>query len=380
MTYITIPVTKNYQISFDDILNGLSQDEYEAKVRDTRDTRTTTCTILPESFRKFNIHHMITLLEKFNYGNRWLVNTEDKSVLYHSFKIPKRSGGLRQIDAPKEDLMMALRDLKFLFEKKLYSNYHTSAFAYVKGRSTIDAVRRHQQNNSRWFLKLDFHDFFGSTTLKFVMNMLSMIFPYSEIVKLERGREALETALSVCFLNGGLPQGTPISPTLTNLVMIPIDYAIAKYGREHSPRLVYTRYADDIILSSQLKFDWSEVQNEVMKIAQSFNAPFKLNTKKTRFGSSAGRNWNLGVMLNKDNQITIGHQKKKTAKACVFQFMQDMENNLRWSLDDVQHLQGLLAYYKMVEPEFVDDLLKKYSDKFGKDVTQTIKSALKETS
>ena len=99
---------------------------------------------------------------------------------------------------------------------------------------TIDALKRHQRNNSRWFLKLDFSNFFGSTTHEFVLRQLSSIFPYSEIVKSERGREALSKALSLCFLNGVLPQGTPFSPTITNIMMIPIDHAIAKMCREHN--------------------------------------------------------------------------------------------------------------------------------------------------
>lgn len=376
MTYITTPVTKTYQITFDDILFGLSPEEYERKTKNTYDTRTTTFELLPDALKKIDIDSMIKALGSFNFKYAALINIEDKSMLYHSFKIPKRSGGLRRIDAPLDELMTALRDLKYLFEKKLYANYHTAAFAYVRGRSTIDAVKRHQQNQSRWFLKLDFHDFFGSTTPEFVMSMLSQIFPFSEIVKREYGKNALQKALSLCFLNGGLPQGTPISPTLTNLMMIPIDHAIARLGREHAPHLVYTRYADDIILSSQYNFNWREVQNEVMRITKNFGAPFELNTAKTRYGSSAGRNFNLGVMLNKDNQITIGHQKKKTAKACVFQFMQDFTNDRPWSLDETQHLQGVLSYYRMVEPNFVDELYKKYSEKFGRDVLQTIKSII----
>ena len=118
-------------------------------------------------------------------------------------------------------------------------------FAYVKGRSTIDAVKRHQRNKSRWFLKLDFHDFFGSSKPEFIIAQLETIFPFNEIVARPNGREALVKALSICYLNNGLPQGTPISPTLTNLFMIPIDHYIAKTAREMTPHLVYTRYAED---------------------------------------------------------------------------------------------------------------------------------------
>lgn len=377
MPYITVPITKTYQISFDDILYGISQEEYEKKTSNTFDTRTAYRVKTPDRLlNSIDFLAMIVALESFNEKYRQLIATEDKSTLYHSFKIPKRAGGLRQIDAPLDDLMQALRELKFIFEKKLFASYHTCAFAYVRGRSTIDAVKRHQRNNSKWFLKLDYHNFFGSTTPEFVMNMLSQIFPYNELLKSQRGKDALDKALSLCFLNGGLPQGTPISPTITNLMMIPIDHAIAKYAREHSPHLTYTRYADDILLSSDLKFSWNNVQNDIIEIVNKFNAPFSLNTAKTRFGSSAGRNWNLGVMLNKDNQITVGHNKKKVFKAMLFQFCSDYKNGNPWSVDDVQHLQGLKSYYEMVEGDTIKTIIKTYSQKMNMDINQKIKEIL----
>ena len=250
MPYITIPVRqKEYQISFDDILNGMNAAIFEQQTENTHDTRTVYRDETPRRLLdNIDISGMVDTLETFNRRHAELIAVQDKSTLYHSFKIPKRSGGLRQINAPLDELMAALRELKLIFEKKLFASYHTAAFAYVKGRCTIDAVKRHQRNNSRWFLKLDFHDFFGSSNPEFVLAQLKLIFPFNEIMNTERGRNELSKALSLCFLNNGLPQGTPISPTLTNLFMIPIDHYIAREMRKHTPHLVYTRYADDIIL------------------------------------------------------------------------------------------------------------------------------------
>lgn len=380
MPYITVPVSQKFhQISFDDILNGMNESVLDRQMENTHDTKTVFRSSTPQRLLdNTDFDGMIAALEKFNEKYITLINTEDKSTLYRSFKIPKRSGGLRQINAPLEDLMNALRELKYLFEKRLYASYHTSAFAYVKGRSTIDAVKRHQRNKSRWFLKLDFHDFFGSSKPEFIIAQLETIFPFNEIVARPNGREALVKALSICYLNNGLPQGTPISPTLTNLFMIPIDHYIAKTVREMTPHLVYTRYADDIILSSDLAFNWREVQDTIVDIvANKFHAPFSLNTTKTRYGSSAGRNWNLGVMLNSDNQITIGHSKKKVFKAMLFSFMNDEKNGNVWSLEDTQHLQGLISYYRMVEGATIDTIIKSYCTKFNKDVEQTIKNVLR---
>lgn len=379
MPYITIfTKPQDYQISFDDLLNGVNESLFNQKFENTHDTKTVFREVTPSKLKEnINVGEMIAILNSFNERHADLINTADKSVLYHSFKIPKRSGGLRPIDAPNEELMEALRELKHIFEQTLFAKYHTSAFAYVKGRCAIDAVKRHQKNNSRWFLKLDFHNFFGSTTLDFVIKMLKMIFPFSEILKTEAGYSVLKDALSLCFLNGGLPQGTPISPTITNLMMIPVDHAIAKMAREHSPHLCYTRYADDLLLSSDINFRWSEVQNSILQTLSQFEAPFSLNTEKTRYGSSAGRNWNLGVMLNKDNQITIGHQRKKTFKAMIFSFLSDHINGQQWNVSDVQYILGLYSYYTAVEKDCIDKIIKTYDAKFNLDTLSLIKSYLK---
>lgn len=379
MPYITIPKSpKKYQITFDDILNGVNLSALEAMdLKNTYDTITLWRENLsPQLLQNVDIAEMINCLKAFNIKYENLIKTQNKATLYRSFKIPKRSGGLRQIDAPNDELMAALRELKYIFELKLYANYHTSAFAYIKGRSTIDAVKRHQKNNSKWFLKLDFHNFFGSSSPEFVISQLRTIFPFSEILSRKDGEQALTTCLSLCFLNGGLPQGTPISPTLTNLFMIPIDYRIAQMARSSTSHLVYTRYADDIILSSNYSFKWSDIQQNILNILKEFAAPFSLNVSKTRYASSAGRNWNLGVMLNKDNQITIGHARKKVFKAMLFAFMADDKNGKPWSLEDAQHLSGLISYYKMVEEAPINEIIKSYGVKFNKDVEQTLKAIL----
>lgn len=377
--YITVNrEPRVYQLTFEDIMYGLDESKL-ALQKDTRDTTTWKVDAINRRLiEKTDFNAMRAALRGFVERYQDLIAIEDKSTLYRSFKIPKRSGGLRQIDAPNDELKRALYDLKMIFEKKFYMSYHTAAFAYVHGRSTIDSVKRHQQNKSRWFLKTDMRHFFPSTSPEFLMKMLCMTFPFCAFVQDDWGnRELLEKALSLCFLNGGLPQGTPTSPMLTNALMIPIDHAISKMCHEYQPHLCYTRYADDILISSEYSFKWTDVQNKLIAILNSFEAPFSLHPDKTRFGSNSGRNWNLGVMLNAENKITIGHEKKKVAKACVFQFMTDYDRGMPWSLEDTQHLAGQLSYYKMVEPEFVAMLLDKYAQKFGKDVMEAIKTILR---
>jgi hypothetical protein len=330
----------------------------------------------PKLLERTPVGEMIRLLSMFNRSKEALF-TQDRASLYHTFHIPKSSSGLRRIDAPRPELMTALRELKVLFETHMFALYHTTAFAYVRKRSTIDALKRHQRNESKWFLKLDFADFFGSTTPGFVMDMLSRLFPFSEIVLRRDGQEELEKALGLCFLNGGLPQGTPISPFLTNLMMIPVDHKVSNALRNHdNHRFVYTRYADDLLISCRIDFDKDSVQRLVNGVLTKFNAPFAIKPEKTRYGSAAGRNWNLGLMLNGRNEITIGHKRKKEFKAMLDNYLRSRKTGDSWEYNDIQVLGGLISYYRMVERDYIDYLLRQYGDKHGTDIKQCIKADL----
>lgn len=378
MTYITVKQSPAYhQMSLEELLSS-SFDGDVLITQNIANTRTFQVEGISEKFAsKINVNGLTAKLERFCLSHANLFEKE-RGGLYSTFYIPKCSGGLRKIDAPNNDLSAALRELKRMFENDFAALYHTSAFAYVKNRCTVDAVKRHQCNNSRWFAKLDLHDFFGSTTKDFVMAMMSVIFPFSEVLKTERGERALSMALDLTFLNGGLPQGTPISPMLTNIMMIPIDFALSNTLRDfEKQKFVYTRYADDFIISSKYDFEVNKVEKLVVDTLRRFHAPFSINEKKTRYGSSAGRNWNLGVMLNKDNTITVGSKNKKQFKSMLYNYARDKGNNIQWSLSDVQTLNGLYSYYRMVEKETIDAIVQYMSRKVGVDILALIKEDLR---
>lgn len=378
MVYITVMQSPIYhQMTLEEFLfqNFQAQTILNTNVSNTR---TYAYETVSEHFTsRIDTDALIRKLVRFNDQTEAL-RAQERSTLYETFHIPKKSGGLRRIDAPKPELMNALRNLKTIFEEDFHALYHTSAFAYVKNRCTVDAVKRHQKNNSKWFGKLDLHDFFGSTTLDYVIKMFSMVFPFSEIVKFPNGEAELRKALDLAFLNGGLPQGTPLSPLITNVMMIPVDYKLANAFRDFDKqRFIYTRYADDFIISSKVDFDVHRVEKLVVDTLHEFGAPFTINESKTRYGSSAGRNWNLGVMLNKDNEITVGHKKKRQFQSMLYNYITDKRKGISWPREDVQTMQGLHSYYRMVEPETIDVIVKHTNEKMETDVLRLIKDDLR---
>src|SRR5205823_9973041 len=58
------------------------------------------------------------------------------------------------------------------------------------------------------------------------------------------------TLAQLCTYNGRLPQGAPTSPILSNMICFKMDREILALARAH--RCTYTRYADDITISTRL--------------------------------------------------------------------------------------------------------------------------------
>jgi hypothetical protein len=379
MKYITGRVSPGMpQITFEELLFGDDNDpRFQPRFRRTDLTRTYEVESISKKLaERVRPDQLLYYLKKFNEQTEFL-RSVPRSEHYDSFKIPKRSGGFRPIDAPDEALSAALRQLKALFEDEFGALYHASAHAYIKERSTVSALKVHQRNESRWFAKLDLHNFFGSHTLPYVMDQLSMIFPFCEVVSLDGGRAELEKALELAFYKGGLPQGTPISPMLTNLCMIPLDYKLSQACRElDGQKLVVTRYADDFLISSKYQFELKQAERLVQDVLNEFHAPFQLNKKKSRLGTSSGRNWNLGLMLNQNNEITVGHKNKRNFEHALFNFVQDQRHGVYWSKEDAQHLMGLYSYYRMVEREAIDRIVAHLDQKQGVDSIVMLKRAV----
>lgn len=379
MPYITVRAPVRYhQMTLEEVLFAPPGSAPRPPVGRYGDTRTLYVKELPERCKDpLIVSSCIVALRDFTdkYESLYKVN---RRTLYRRFYLPKRKGGYRPIDAPDTELKIALRELKTIFETHFYALHHTAAFAYVKKRCNLDAVKRHQSNQSRWFLKTDCSDFFGSTTPEFTFTMLSEIFPFSEVMKNPVGNELLHKALDLAFLDGGLPQGTPLSPMLTNLVMIPIDHFLFKELRDfNGQHLIYTRYADDIDISCKTHFQWREVVEFLQKTFERFHAQYQIKPEKTHYGNSNGRNFILGVMYNKDMNITLGYEKKRIFRVMLNEYLKRRRDGNGWGLHEVQQLNGLYSYYRKIEPAFIEDVFNRYGEKYGVNVAHVIRYDLK---
>lgn len=293
---------------------------------------------------------------------------------YHIFQIAKKTDPkkTRQIEAPNSDLKLFQRRFLDFLKVDLKALTHEAAFAYVEGRTTYNALEKHQENESKWFLKVDFSNFFPSFDEFYIQRMLSTVYPFGKVMQEQPG--VLEHYIKYCLLDGRLPQGAPTSPALSNYCMIPFDQQLTEeLNSFEGDHYVYTRYADDLIISCKVKFDPIKIVDLIGDILIKLVSPLQINHNKTRFGSSSGRNWNLGLMLNKDNNITIGYRQKHKLKAKINNLLR---NSTEITIQEAMELQGLLAHYRTIEKETIDSIIMKYELKYNKNVRLTLSNIL----
>ena len=136
--------------------------------------------------------------------------------LYTTFEIPKKSGGSREINAPQAELKNvqrklsdALQEYQRTYRKEQGINAILS-HAFEKEKSIITNAKIHR--NKRYVLNIDLQDFFTSFHFGRVRGFFekdkNFLLPY----------EVAVTIAQIACYNGHLPQGSPCSPIITNLI------------------------------------------------------------------------------------------------------------------------------------------------------------------
>lgn len=289
-----------------------------------------------------------------------------------NFRIPKHSGGFRLIEAPVDDYKARLSEIGNLFYRTLILP-HQAAFAYTRGRCAYDALVVHQQRNARWFLKVDLKDFFPSISKQVLKDKLPLVYPFN-LLSDELLEQLCEYSVN---LRGVLPQGSPLSPLFSNLIMQEFDVMLT--NKLHTlGKFTYTRYADDIIITSPYDFNFENKVSLIRNVLHECNLPIYINSTKTRYASAAGRNWNLGLMYNKDSQITIGHAYKNDLSFKLNLCMRNYISGQMPEQADVFELVGKIGYLKTVEPIYYETMIKKYEKKYNTSYVQMIKDSLRQ--
>lgn len=276
-------------------------------------------------------------------------STTDK---YHCF-----SAGGRKIVAPQPDLKLV---------QCWISDYINTEFdidlpyatVYEKGSSVCHNAKLHA--NSSHFLLLDICHFFESCTQKMVRNLFSggVYQPTNAASRLRLTADDVDLLVALSCYRGSLATGSPCSPFIANRIMASFDHEIAAGLGE---KFVYSRYSDDICISSTEWINSAEISTFVgSRLRQK---SFDLNSDKTRcFGRGHLRKI-TGIYLDCDGVLRLGPQRKAELKRLLYQaLMRECDRN------HAHRVLGHLSFCRQVEPDYYNALLAKYAS-YGKAVS-----------
>jgi hypothetical protein len=153
---------------------------------------------------------------------------------YSEWDRPKKSGGVRKIEAPSQDLKRVQSRIADLLGRIAPPDY---LFNPVKGRSYVDNAARHR--GARAFHLLDIADYFPSCTARRIAWFFGS--------KLQCSKDVTAILVRLTTRNGRLPQGSPSSPILAYLSHLDMWESIEAEVVKHACKL--SVYADDITIS-----------------------------------------------------------------------------------------------------------------------------------
>lgn len=151
----------------------------------------------------------------------------------------------------------------------------------VKKRSNITNAKPHKGN--KYIFTTDLQDFYPNISHKYVHDTyLSLGFSHhfsNSLTKLTTWKYAL-------------PQGTPTSTHISNLVFLKTDYKLIQLCNDNN--ITYTRYVDDLTFSSP--FDFKHLLNDILDIVRKNN--FNLSYRKTKYKGNQTVT-GINIFLNK---------------------------------------------------------------------------------
>ena len=172
------------------------------------------------------------------YQLRYHAYIVDRQLSYVTFEIPRGDDRTRTIDAPVPGLKYLQRLLHESLAKLFTPN--RAAHGFMPGRSIV--TNAHNHANSKFVLNLDLENFFPSISRRRIFGRLISA-PYS----INRNVAHVIAALSTNQYSQ-LPQGSPSSPVIANILASGLDTDLVKFCRPLG--CWYTRYADDLTIST----------------------------------------------------------------------------------------------------------------------------------
>ena len=274
-------------------------------------------------------------------------------------EIPKPGGGMRKLGIPTVLDRLIQQAMHQVLVPHFDPNFSENSYGFRPGRSAHDAVlqaREYQASGKRWVVDLDLKQFFDEVDHDILLSRIGRRVKDSRMKRLINRylKAGVMTRKGMETTEKGTPQGGPLSPLLSNIMLDDLDRELER--REHS----FCRYADDCNIYVGSRRSGERVLASVSRFVEG-KLKLKVNREKSAVARPVRRKF-LGYSFTVHRRPRIrvpAETVQRFRRELRVRFRQGRGRNLgRFIEEDLNPvLRGWIEYFRLAEVEgFADDL------------------------
>ena len=264
--------------------------------------------------------------------------------------IPKASGGVRELGIPttKDRFVqqMVLQMLEPIFEK----GFSEFSYGFRPKRSAHQALQQAKsyiQSGNKYVVDIDLEKFFDRVNHDILMNRVAKKVKDRRILKLIRSFLNAGVMIEGCCVRSeeGTPQGGPLSPLLSNIMLDDLDKELEKRGHK------FCRYADDCNIYVKSQRAGERVLESVTKFLER-KLKLRVNKEKSAADIVSNRTFlGFSIQAKEEPKIWISPKAKKRFKEKIRKLTsRTWGTSLAAKIRRInEYLNGWLQYFKLVE-------------------------------
>ena len=269
-------------------------------------------------------------------------------------EIPKPDGGVRLLGIPTVTDRLIQQAIAQVLSKVYDPTFSENSYGFRPNRSAHDAVRKAKEyirDGYRWVVDMDLEKFFDKVNHDRLMGTLAKRIQDKPLLKLIR--KYLQSGV---MINGvvsstleGTPQGGPLSPLLSNIVLDELDKELERRGHK------FVRYADDCNIYVKSKRAGLRTMANIQRFIEG-KLRLKVNEKK----SAVDRPWKrkfLGFSFtyHKEPKVRIAKESLKRMKNKVREITsRKMPYPMEYRIQKLnQYLMGWCGYFALADTKSI---------------------------